>query len=162
MGHDWDAWKPGDHEAAAAIAGPLLQQLLEAARIELPIAASRIAELSAILEATLASDEMSGPVTNSVQSLACQLENMLGDPADAAPVAHTLMALAQSAATIAGYLESGVRNVEWSTARDTKVCPACRANAAAGPVPTGQQFPSGGVMPPGCQGCRCALVAGPP
>jgi len=158
---DWDAWTPGDHAAAAAIAGPRLQELLDAAGIEVPIAASRFDELTAILEATLASDETSGPVTNSVQSLAAQLGNVLDNPADAGPVAHTLMALAQSAAAITGYLESDVSHVAWSSARDSEVCPACWANAAAGPLPIGQQFPSGSVMPPGCQGCRCALLPGP-
>jgi len=156
---DWDAWQPGDRAAAEIIAGPSLQELLDASGIDLPVAASRIAELSAILEATLASDETHGPVTNSVQSLARQLESVVDSPADAAPVAHTLMALAQSAAAIAGYLQAGFRHVEWSSAQDGQVCPGCRANAAAGPVPIGEQFPSGGVMPPGCQGCRCALLA---
>jgi hypothetical protein len=165
MDVDWDAWTPADHAAAEAIAGPRLRELLDAAGIELPFAKSRIGELSAILQATLTSEvttrEMGGPVpvTNSVQSLARQLETLLDNPADAAPLAHTLTALAQSAAAIAGYLKYGVRHVEWSSAQDDKVCPGCRANAAAGPVPIGEQFPSGTVMPPGCQGCRCALLA---
>jgi hypothetical protein len=162
---DWDAWKPGDSLAAEMIAGPRLQELLDAARIELPVAASRIGELSAILEVTLRSDvttrEFDGPVpvTLSEQSLARQIESVVDNAADAAPVAHTLIALAQSAAAIAQYLRSGIRHVEWSAARDDKVCPGCQANAAAGPVPIGKQFPSGSVMPPSCQGCRCALVA---
>lgn len=105
--------------------------------------------------------EMDGPVpaTNSLQSLARQLETVVDGPAAAAPVAHPLMALAQSAAAIAVYLRSGVRHVEWSSARDGDVCPACQANATAGPVPIGEQFPSGSVLPPGCEGCRCALLA---
>jgi hypothetical protein len=162
---DWDAWTPADHPAAETIAGPRLQELLDAAGIELPMAQSRVAELAAILQAVLTSDvtarETGGPVpvTNSVQSLARQLETLLDNPADAVPLAHTLIALAQSAAAIAGYLRSGVRHVEWSSAQDGKVCAGCNANAAAGPVPIGEQFPSGTVMPPGCQGCRCALLA---
>jgi hypothetical protein len=100
MDNDWDAWTRADHAAAEAIAGPRLQELLDAAGIELPLAKSRIGELSAILRATLTSEvtirEMGGPVpvTNSVQSLARQLETLLDNPADAAPLAHTLMALA--------------------------------------------------------------------
>lgn len=156
---DWDAWRPGDRAASEIIAGPRLQELLDASGIELPIAASRIGDVTAILEATLASDATHGPVTNSAQSLARQLESVVDNPANAAPVAHTLMTLAQSAAAIAGYLQSGVRHVEWSSARDGEVCSACQVNAAAGPVPIGQRFPSGGVVPPGCQGCRCALLA---
>jgi hypothetical protein len=95
---DWDAWQPGDRTAAEIIAGPRLQELLDASGIDLPVAAFRIGELSGILGATLASDEMSGPVTKSVQSLARQLESVVDNPEDAAPVAHILMALAQSAA----------------------------------------------------------------
>lgn len=96
----WDSWTPADHTAAEAIAGPRLQELLDAAGIELPMAKSRIGELAAILQATVTSDvrarEMGSPVpvTNSQQSLARQLETLLDDPADAAPLAHTLMALA--------------------------------------------------------------------
>jgi hypothetical protein len=159
---NWDAWKPGHHAAAAAVAGARLKQLLDAAGIELPIAASQFGEVSAILEATLASAALAGPVTYSVQPLAARLANVLDDPAGATPVAHTLMALAQSAAAIAEYLEAGVGHVEWSSARDSRVCPECRANSAAGPVPIGQPFPSGGIMPPGCQGCRCALLPAVP
>jgi hypothetical protein len=159
MGVDWDAWKPGDRAAAEAIAGPRLEQILAVAAGELPITANRIGELSAILEATLVSDETRGPVTNSVQSLARQLESLVDDPAVAPALAVSVMALAQSAGAIAGYLRAGVRHVEWSSARDAEVCSGCQANSAAGPVPIGEQFPSGSVMPPGCEGCRCALLA---
>jgi hypothetical protein len=160
MNIDWNAWKPGDSPAAAASAGDRLRELAAAARIELPMTSERLDEVSAILEATLAPQALAGPVTYSVQSLAAQLASVLDDPADATPVAHTLMTLAQSAAAIAGYLESGVTHVEWSAARDSRVCPDCRANSLAGPLPIGQPFPSGGLLPPGCQGCRCALLAG--
>jgi hypothetical protein len=159
MNIDWNAWKPDD-PAAAAMAGPRLRELIAAARVDLPIAAAQIDVVSAILETTLASQARSGSVTYSVQSLAAQLANVLENPAEATPVAHTLMALARSAAAMAGFLHSGVTHVEWSAARDIRVCPDCRANSAAGPVPIGQPFPSGGVMPPGCQGCRCALLPG--
>jgi hypothetical protein len=94
MDVDWDAWTPADRAAAEAIAGPRLQELLDAASIELPFAKSRTGELSAILQAALTSDvttrEMGGPVpvTNSVQSLARQLETLVDNAADAAPLAH--------------------------------------------------------------------------
>lgn len=158
MDIDWDAWTPADHAAAEMIAGTRLEQLLEAARITLPVAASLIGELPAISVATLASDETRGPVANSVQSLARQFEHVVDDPAPAAPVAHVLMTLAQSAAAIAVYLKAGIRHVEWSSAQDSNVCPGCQANAAAGPVPIGEHFPSGTVIPPACEGCRCALL----
>jgi hypothetical protein len=159
MDIDWNAWKPGDSPAVAG-AGDRLRELAAAAHAELPMSSARVDEVSAILEATLAAQALAGPVTYSVQSLAAQLVGVLDDPADATPVAHTLMTLAQSAAAIAGYLESGVTQVVWSAARDSRVCPDCRANASAGPLPIGQPFPSGGILPPGCQGCRCALLPG--
>ena len=162
MDVDWDAWKPGGHAAAAAIAGPRLRQLLDAAAIELPVAARQLGEVAAVLGASLASAALAGPVTYSVQSLAAQLATMLDDPAGATAVAGTLMTLARSAAAIAAYRESGVAYVGWSSARDSRVCARCRANSAAGPVPVGQAFPSGGVMPPGCPGCRCALLSATP
>jgi hypothetical protein len=160
MNIDWNAWKPADSPAAASGAGDRLRELAAAARVDLPMTSARVDEVSAILEATLAAQARTGPVT-SVQSLAAQLASVLDDPADATPVAHTLMTLARSAAAIAGYLESGSTHVEWSAARDSRVCPDCRANSLAGPLPIGQAFPSGGLLPPGCQGCRCALLAGP-
>lgn len=160
MNIDWNAWIPGDSPAAAASAGKRLRKLIAAARIELPMTSARIDEVAAILEATLAAQALAGPVTYSVQSLAAQLASVLDDPAAATPVAHTMMTLARSAAAVAGYLESGVTHVEWSAARDSRVCPDCRANSMAGPLLIGQPFPSGGLLPPGCQGCRCALLPG--
>lgn len=150
---------------ADAITGRRLRELFDAAAIELPVARSKIGELPAILQAILTSDvttrEMGAPVsvTNSQGSLSRQLESLLDNPADAAPLAHTLIALAQSAAAIAVHLKHGVRRVEWSSARDGEACDGCQANAAAGPVLVGEQCPSGSVMPPGCEGCRCALPA---
>jgi hypothetical protein len=110
-----------------------------------------------LLDATLASDETRGPVSNSVQSLARQVGGVLDNPADGVPVAHTMMTFAQSAGAIAGYLQAGIRHVEWSSARDGRVCRAYQVNAAAGPLPIGEKFPSGTVTPPACQGCgaRC-------
>jgi SPP1 gp7 family putative phage head morphogenesis protein len=162
---DWGTWKPGDYEAAQEIAGPGLRQLLAEAGIRIKsIADSRLEELSAVLEQTLASDEVTRemdqpkPVTLSVQSLADQLRDVLDNPGRAELVAQTEIARAQSSAALREYAESAVERVEWSTAEDAKVCPRCDADEAAGPVPIHTAFPSGNLMPPGHPRCRCALI----
>ena len=162
---DWAGWTPGDHKAAEAVAGDGLRQLLAEAGVRISsIADTRLGELAAVLEQTLASDivyrEMDEPVpvTLSVGSLTRQLESALDNPARAGLVAQTEIARAQSAASMALYRETGTDRVEWSTAMDAKVCPLCDANEAAGSWPTGEAFPSGAVMPPQHPRCRCALL----
>jgi SPP1 gp7 family putative phage head morphogenesis protein len=162
---DWDEWTPGDYAAAEAVAGDGLQQLLDAADITIrSIAQSRVGELAAVLEATLASDVTSispeGPLPPrlSVGDLARQLQQVLDNPANAEMVAWSEIARAQSAAAMSVYRQAGTERVEWSTAEDARVCPACDADEAAGPVPLGQPFPSGHTMPPGHPNCRCALL----
>jgi hypothetical protein len=57
------------------------------------------------------------------------------------------------------YAESGVAEVEWSTAEDAKVCPRCDEAEEAGPVPIGTPFPGVEVpAPPGHPRCRCAPI----
>lgn len=163
---DWGAWTPGDYEAAEQIAGPGLRQLLAESGIVIrSIAESRLEELSAVLEASLSSDEVTReldqpkPLTLSVQSVADELRDVLDNPARAELVAQAEIARAQSAAAMRQYAESGVREAEWSTAEDAKVCPRCDTAEAAGARPLGTAFP--GVeraMPPGHPRCRCALI----
>jgi SPP1 gp7 family putative phage head morphogenesis protein len=163
---DWGAWTPGDWEAAQEIAGPGLRQLLAETGIVIrSIAESRLEELSAVLEQSLSSDEvtreMNGPkpLTLSVQSLADELRGVLDNPARAELVAQAEIARAQSAAAMRQYAESGVAEVEWSTAEDAKVCPRCDVAEAAGPVAIGTAFPGVEVAaPPGHPRCRCALI----
>ena len=163
---DWGAWTPGDWEAAQEIAGPGLRQLLAEAGIVIKsIAESRLEELSDVLERSLSSNvterEFNGPkpLTLSVQSLADELRSVLDNPARAELVAQAEIARAQSAAAMRQYAESGVREGEWSTAEDAKVCPRCDEAEAAGPVPLGALFPGVEVpMPPGHPRCRCALI----
>ena len=162
---DWGRWTPGDWEAAQEAAGAGLRQLLAEAGIRIKsIAETRLEELAAVLEATLASDitqremDQPVPVTNSVQSLTAQLVQVLDNPRNAELVAWTEIARAQSSAALRIYAEDGITHVEWSTAEDARVCPLCDANEAAGPVPAGAAFPSGAVFPPQHPRCRCALL----
>ena len=87
----------------------------------------------------------------------------LEDPPRAYRIALTELVKAQSAATIATYQRAGVREHVWASVEDAKVCPACDANAAAGPVQVGMPFPSGDAAPPIHPNDRCALLpAGSP
>ncbi len=50
----------------------------------------------------------------------------------------------------------------WSTAHDGKVCHTlCLENAAAGPIPLNEVFPSGDLAPLAHPRCRCSLVGVP-
>lgn len=163
---DWAAWTPGDHEAAALIAGPGLRQLLAAQGITIQsIADSRLEELAAVLEAALASDVTEVPALPaplppqlSVGSLARQLRDVLDNPGRAELVAHTEIARAQSEAARTVYRETGVGEVEVLTAEDDKVCPLCDAAEADGAHPVGSA-----PLVPLHPRCRCAetpVVAG--
>jgi hypothetical protein len=156
---DWGAWKPGDHRAAAAIAGPGLQQLLAERDIRIKsIAQSRLADLARVLEATLSSDVTSRPLLPaplppqmSVGSLAAQLKTVLDMPERAELVAQTEIARAQAEASRTVYRETGRTEVEISTAEDDKVCPVCDAAQAEGAHPVGRP-----PMVPIHPRCRCA------
>lgn len=141
---DWDGWTPGDYAAAEAIAGPGLRQLLAEQDIRIrSIAESRLEELSAVLEETLASDETTRdldgpvPVTLSVQGLADRLKDVLDNPSNAELVAQAEIGRAQAEAARRQYAEGGITEIEISTAEDDKVCPVCDAAAEAGPHPVG-------------------------
>jgi hypothetical protein len=156
---DWGAWTPGDYAAAEQIAGPGLRQLLGEAGIRIKsIADSRLEELSAVLEETLRSDEiLRQPGTSplppylSVEDLAQRLKAVLDNPGRAHLVAQAEIARAQATAARQVYAETGVTEVEISTAEDSKVCPACEAAAALGPHPLGSP-----PLVPLHPGCRCA------
>lgn len=142
---DWAGWTPGDYAAAEAIAGPGLRQLLSAQGITIQsIASSRLEELSAVLEATLASDEIYRPPLPaplppmlSVGDLARQLKDVLDKPERSWLVAQAEIGRAQAEAARVTYAENGVAEVEISTAADAKVCPVCEAAAEVGPHPVG-------------------------
>lgn len=172
---DWRGWTPADVDAARQIAGDGLQRLLADADIRIKsIAESRVGELADVLEASLASDvreiepyhkppgvySMQNvlPHRNSASDLAAKLEDVLDNPSRAKMVAHTEMARAASAATIASYEETGVRERRWLGVGDAKECPVCDANEAEGAVPMGQAFAGGQISPPAHPWCRCALM----
>ncbi len=48
--------------------------------------------------------------------------------------------------------------LRWVVDDDMAECPDCDDNALAGPVPSGDAFPTGHPHPPAHAGCRCLLV----
>lgn len=156
---DWRGWTPGDHGAAEAIAGAELRRLLDEAGIRVKsIAETRLEELAAVLEQTLASDVTSisaeGPLPPrlSVGDLTRQLEAVLDNPANAELVAWTEISRAQSLAAEKVYAENGIAEVDLSTAHDSRVCPVCQAVADKNPHPLGT------VVLPLHPRERCALI----
>lgn len=155
---DWGAWKPGDYEAAEAIAGPGLRQLLDQADVTIKsITDDRLEELAAVLEQTLASDVTTiapeGPLPPrlSVGDLARQLRDVLDNPSRAELVAQAEIARAQAEAARQVYAETGRTEVEISTAEDDKVCPVCEAAEQLGGHAIGAP-----PMVPLHPRCRCA------
>lgn len=91
------------------------------------------------------------------QHLEGELRALLGDEAWAQMVAITEVVRAMQEASRHVYRANGVHLVRWVIA-DAAACPACKANANAGPWPAGTPFPSGAIAPPEHPRCRCALV----
>lgn len=56
------------------------------------------------------------------------------------------------------YRKHGMTEGRWLTEADGHECPTCAANEDAGPVPTGDPYPSGDTHPPAHPRCRCAVV----
>ena len=157
---DWRGWTPGDHRAAEAIAGAELRRLLDEAGIRIKsIAETRLEELADVLEQTLASDVTAIPATGpqppvlSVGDLTRQLRDVLDRPANAELVAWTEIARAQAEGARAVYAEAGHPLVDWITAGDARVCPACAAAMASNPHALGA--PPTVPMHPRC---RCAEI----
>jgi hypothetical protein len=162
---DWAGWTPGDPEAAEAIAGPGLRQLLEQADITIKsITDSRVEDLAAVLEATLASDAIHRPAEGplppmlSVGELARQLEDVLDNPSRAELVAQAEIGRAQAEAARSVYAQQGVAEVEIDTAEDDKVCPVCEAARAVGPHPVGT--PPMVLLHPRCRCAELPVLAG--
>jgi SPP1 gp7 family putative phage head morphogenesis protein len=157
---DWRGWAPGDHRAAEAIAGAELRRLLEESGIRVKsIAETRLEELADVLEQTLASDVTAitaeGPLPPrlSVGDLARQLRDVLDRPQNAELVAWTEISRAQGEAARSVYAEAGYPLVDWITAMDARVCPACAAAMASNPHALGAP-----PIVPMHPRCRCAEI----
>lgn len=97
-----------------------------------------------------------------VAVLVARLLKVLADLERAAKIAITEITRLMAMAALSVYQHAGHTRVRWVTEHDSRVCPACAANEAAGDWPLGVPFPSGAPWPPQHPGCRCALVPGKP
>lgn len=80
-------------------------------------------------------------------------------PQRAEMIARTEMRMADGAGALAGYKASGVvQRKVWLTSQDDDVSEDCEDNAAAGPIPLDDDFPSGDDAEPAHPNCRCAIA----
>lgn len=154
---DMGDWAPGASSVAREIAGQAgngqgLDDLLSDAGVRIrSIGETKLADLARVL----AEGAENG---SSVKDLAASISGLLTDPSHAEMVASTELARASNSAAFWSYRLHAIERASWVTAEDGKVCPICDANAAAGPLPLGEAFPSGDTMPPAHPWDRCAIV----
>ena len=154
----WDTWKPGHPNAAAQVVGPSgfgdeLRALLADTGITInSVAQGRFDDMAKILADGIEAGD-------NARTIAKALKATLQAPEWAGVIAVTETARAVSRAALERYSKAGIDSVIWQIAPDQRVCEACDANAAQGPVPIGGRFASGDRHPPGHPRCRCALGA---
>jgi 8-oxo-dGTP pyrophosphatase MutT (NUDIX family) len=154
---DTGHWQPGDTAAAreqleqlGATTG-LVELTDQADETAQGIAHARVTDLArALAVGVLAGD--------SIVTIAHTLVDTLADPGRALAVALTEITRGSSQAAVGAYQARLITHGRWVTEQDRKVCPACQANADAGPIPIGQPYPGGPAYPPQHPHCRCALM----
>jgi hypothetical protein len=148
----WASWTPGNRAAAALVDKPggLARLLERQPREEL---------LNGLDNTTL--DRIGTRLADGLAlglgdgAIAQSLSDVLSDPSRALMVATTEMNAATSVATRDNYEALGVDQVEWFALDG---CDDCEENAGAGPIPMGDEFPSGDSEPPAHTNCRCCLL----
>lgn len=93
-----------------------------------------------------------------IAAVAAALRAALTDPDSALAVALTEITRGSAAGALAAYQLRGITTGRWGLDPSSKTCPRCIINAAAGPVPLGQPYPSGDTAPPAHPRCRCSLL----
>ena len=73
-------------------------------------------------------------------------------------IARTEWARVAGKATVELYRQQGTAKKVWYTVGDVRVCAICRSNAAAGPIPIDEPFPSGADTTPAHPRCRCSVA----
>lgn len=74
-------------------------------------------------------------------------------------IARTEWARVAGRATLELYKQQGTQAKVWYNVGDARVCEKCRENAAVGPIPITESFPSGDDTVPAHPGCRCNIAA---
>lgn len=147
---DWGGWTPGDSDAANLVLGSDglgdgLRRMLAEQQITIKsIGAGRFDEMAQAIALSLENGD-------SVDALARDLRDVLGNGSWADAVATTEIARAVAAASMDTYRANGIAYADWLDAEDGRVCVTCEDNAANGPYPLAD-FPA---MPNHTR-CRCA------
>lgn len=151
----WDAWHPGDPDAAALTAGPGLQAMLQNYGIQTirSVSRTRMHELAGVLADGFTRGDPADTIAEAIRPV-------LRNPGRAQMIATTELARATTLASVGEYRKAGQTAKRWSGTPDQRICPACEANVEAGAIPIGNAFPSGAVFTPGHPLCRCAILPG--
>jgi SPP1 gp7 family putative phage head morphogenesis protein len=149
----WDAWHPGDPDAAALTAGPGLQGMLQQYGIQTirSVTQTRMH----LLADKLADGFQEG---QSAEHIAEQIKPILKAPDRALMIATTELARATTLASVGEYRKAHQEGKRWSITPDERLCPLCEANREAGVVPMEGMFPSGTQFAPAHPNCRCAIL----
>ncbi len=162
---------PAEAEHAQRYVRAGLDQLLEAARAGATFAGGKADEAPGVedVAAELASDivtplrrrlEGEGPSVNEgdesalVELVGAAFREWKGARTERLAGDHAVYAFAR-AALAAVPVGTALR---WVVDDDVAECPDCDDNALAGPVPSGEDFPTGHPHPPAHAGCRCLLA----
>ncbi len=141
---DWSSWQPGDVKAAQLLEDGGFRQILDDAGITIQgIIDTTYDRLGTALADGIASGD-------SIDSIAGDLFDIVGDPARAFRIADTEVARTMTQASIDTYQSSGVAEFEWLDSPDA--CPECVDLAGGGPYTVGSDD-----TPPAHTGCRCAV-----
>lgn len=150
-------WSPGNtaeaHEQIEQLgATEGLQPLLDTAQATADgIASTRLHDLAR----ALALGAIAGVAA---KALGPTLRGILTDPGRALTVAITEVTSGSALAALFGYRQLQITTTRWGLDPSSRTCPRCITNAAAGPVPIGQAYPSGDTAPPIHPRCRCSLL----
>jgi hypothetical protein len=154
---DRGGWAHGDTDAAEAqIAGLGAIAGLDALRDE---TASRAQAMAQTRREHIARALALGAAgAEDPESIGDAMHDALIGGAIGVTIAITEITFASGLGALFGYGQRGVAMGQWVIDPRSKVCPRCLANAAAGPVPIGQPYPSGDTAAPIHPRCACAVL----
>lgn len=115
-------------------------------------------DLSANLGATLRAGVAAGEATATLSERIGEVfQDLLGPGVDAAVEEHLTRMYGLGVEDV--WRGAGIERKVWVHGDAEPRCPAgaCRTNANEGPVPLGDEFPSGQQVPPAHAGCTCAI-----
>ena len=141
---NWDTWTPGNTAAALKAADGGLAELLAGADATIRgITRTTMTRIGDAIAAGLAAGD-------NLDSIAAELDGILGDPTRAMTIAHTETARATTAASLDLYQANGITQWEWLTT--SGACPYCLDRESSNPHDYGEPAPPGHPL------CRCAVA----